>query len=380
MDAAGPSDPGTADPPPRPSVQRVPPPGDPLQLVRMVAWIGVGALLLGRFVAPALPGAVVGMAKLVRGVELVGHVLSQLFAITAIVALFLALVSTATSTIPPWMRLVGVAIGSFASLLVLGGATNTEPVPTTAALIAAGSAGAFAVLAAAASRASRVVRLPAVVLGLAGAGALVRVVRGLAYLHGAGALSAASLSTFGRVTTTISAILVGLAALLALVHIGRAARPEPQDGAREGASLWTPVTLIVLVLALVFARQAAVGTSADAGALSVLLKRASDRFMVPPEPYLRGMFRLFLGFLTPLTAAGLLAVRRVPTLGAALCLALVAADVADSPLGAITLVLSSLGILLVARSGHLLWSALVARPPSAPAAPPSDVERTRPRS
>ncbi len=140
------------------------------------------------------------------------------------------------------------------------------------------------------------------------------------------------------------------------------------------------MTLVVLVLALVFARQAAVGTSADAGVVSVLLKRASDRFMVPPEPYLRGMFRLFLGFLTPLTAAGLLAVRRVPTLGAALCLALVAADVADSPLGAITLVLSSLGILLFARSGHLLWSALVARPPSTPAAPPSDVERTLPRS
>ncbi len=187
VDAVGPTDPGTADPPPRPSVQRVPPPGDPLQLVRMVAWIGVAALLLGRFVAPALPGAVVGMAKLVRGVELVGHVLSQLFAITAIVALLIALVNTATSTIPPWMRLVGVAIGSFASLLVLGGATNTEPVPATAALIAAGSAGAFAILAAAASRASRVVRLPAVVLGLAGAGALVRVVRGLAYLHGGGA-------------------------------------------------------------------------------------------------------------------------------------------------------------------------------------------------
>ena len=373
--AVGPSDAAAVEPDSRPTVQRVPPPGDPLRLVRVVAWIGVAALIFGRFIAPALPGTVVGAARLVRGVELAGAFLSQLFAISVQIALATALVHTAASTVPPWMRLLGVALASFAAFLVLGASTDIEAVPRTAALLAAGSAGAFAILAAAASRASRVVRLPAVVLGLVGAGALVRVLRGLVYLHGAGSLSPASLASLGRGLTTTASILVGLAALLALVYIGRASRAEPQEPGRDGASLWTPVTLVVLVLAVVCARQAAAGASADAGTLSVLLKRAADRFLIQPEAHLRGPFRLFLGFLTPLTAAGLLAVRRVPTLGAALCLALVAADVADAPLGAMTLVLSSLGILLVARSGHVLWSALVARPPAAPA---RDAERAAP--
>lgn len=374
-EAVGPSDPAAVEPSTRPSVQRVPPPGDPLALVRVVAWIGVAALLVGRFIAPALPGTIVGAAGVVRGIELAGAILSQLFAICVAIALATSLVHTATSTIAPWVRLVGVALAAFASFLVLGASTNLEAVPRTAALMASGGAAAFAILAAASSRASRVARLPAVALGLVGAGALVRVLRGLVYLHGAASLPPASLASLGRGLMTVASILVGLAALLALVHIGRASRSEPQEGAREGASLWTPVTLVVLVLAVVCARQAALGASADAGTISVLLKRAADRFLIQPEAHLRGPFRLFLGFLTPLTAAALLSVRRVTTLAAALCLALVAADVADAPLGAMTLVLASLGVLLVARSGHVLWSALVARPPAVPA---RDVERAAP--
>ena len=352
-------DPGSA----RASIGKVvPPPGDPLRLLRWLAVLGVAALIVGRFVAPAVPGALVGMSRLVRAVELSGGVLSQLFAVTSMVGLSSALVHTATSTIPSWMRLVAMAVGSYAALVVLGGAATTDRVPGTPALIAAAGAGVFAIIAALASRASRVVRLPALALALVGVAAIVRAVRGLAYVHASAALAPATLLAIGRTAATVSAILIALAALLGLVYIGRSSRPEAQGNAPDRASLWSPVTLLVLVLAVVCARQAAAGATLDAGTWSVLLKRASDRFLLQPEPHLRGPFRLFLGFLTPLTAAGLLAARRVPTLGAALCLVLVAADVVDAPLGALTLTLASLGILLVARSGHVLWSALVTKP------------------
>lgn len=334
--------------------------------MQWLAILGVAALVFGRFVAPALPGSGVGMARVVRSFELLGSVLSQLFAVSLLVGLSTALIHTANTNIPPWVRLLAMTIATYAALVVVGGAATTDRAPETSALVAALGAGSFAILAALASRASRVARLAALGVGLVGAAAVVRALGGLAILHAAKLLSPSSLVTIGRTTATAGAVLVAVAVALAVVYIGRAAGPEAEPSAAARPSLWSPVTLIVLVLAIVCARQAAMGGAADAGAISVLLKRAADRFLVQPEPYMRAPIRLFLGFLTPLVAIALLTVRRVRTLTAALCLAIVAADVTDAPLGPLTLLLASLGVLLVARSGHVLWSALVARPPAAP--------------
>lgn len=353
----------------RPAGTPAKPAPDPLRIVRWLAVLGVAALVFGRFVAPALPGSGVGMARVVRSFELLGGVLSQLFAIGSMVGLSSALIHTANTNIPPWVRLFAMAIATHAALVVVGGAATTDRVPETSALIAALGAGSLAILAALASRASRVTRLAAAALGLVGAAAVVRALGGLVILHAGKLVAPPSLVTVGRVTATASVVLVALAVLVAIVYIGRAASSDPEVGAPARPPLWSPVTLLVLVLAVVCARQAVVGGSADAGAFSVFLKRAADRFLLQPEPFLNAPIRLFLGFLTPLVAIALLTVRRLRTLTAALCLAIVAADVTVAPLGPLTLTLASLGVLLVARSGHVLWSALVARPPA-----------TRPRS
>lgn len=355
--------------PERGSGQQAKPAPDPLRSIQWLAMLGVAALVLGRFLAPALPGSGVGMASMVRAFEVLGGALTQLFAVGLLVGMSRALIQTASANIPPWLRLLAMATATYAALVVVGGAATSDRGPGSSTLIAGLCAGGFAIVAALASRASRVARIAAFSLALVGAAAVARGIFGLLSLHAAKVMQAATLATIGRITATLSVVLVAGAAALSVVYIGRAARPEVDPGAAERPSLWSPWTLLVLVLAVVCARQAAIGATADAGPASVLLKRAADRFLHQPEPYMRAPIRLFLGFLTPLTAVALLTVRRVRTLSAALCLAIVAADVTDAPLGPLTLVLASLGVLLMARSGHVLWSALIARPP----APPSRV-------
>ncbi len=337
----------------------LPPKGDPLTILRWVAPFGVFALILGRFVGPAVPGVGVGMATLVRSVEVLGGAFSLSFGVALIVGLFVVLAHSTTHNVPPWMRFFGMAISAFAAFVVLVASATGERVMESAALFGSFAAGVFAILAALSARGTRIVRLPALALGLVGAAALTRSLRGLLWLYGTPLFSAVTLTSVGRVATTAATVFVGLASIFVLVYIGRNSRSEA-NSPKEGASLWTPATLVVLVLAVVCARQAAAGSSPDAGFVSIVLKRASDRFLLQPEPFVRGPLRLFLGFLTPLAAAGALSARRVPSLAAALSLVMISADVTDAPIGGAVLMLASLGILMVARSGHALWSTLVA--------------------
>jgi hypothetical protein len=347
-------------------------PLDPLRFFRWLALLGVAALILGRFVAPALPGATVGLGRAVRAFEVTGGVLSQLFAVSVIFGLSTTLIGAANSTVPAWMRLAAMGVSGYAALVVLGGAATNDHAPETSVLIAAGLSGAFAIAASLASRAARVARLPALVVGIVGASAVVRSISGLAQVHAPASVAPSSLVALGRGSATAAGLLVALALALSLVYVGRASGSQEAQPEGSRGSLWSPATIAAIALAMICAWGAIKGGSADASAASVVLKRAADRFLVRPEPYFRPPIRMFLGFLTPLAAAALLSVRRLPTLAAALCLALVAADVTDAPLGAVTLVLASLGVLLIARSGHVLWSALVARPPAGSKVPEGD--------
>jgi len=344
----------------------VPAASDPLRILPWIAVIGVTALVLGRFVAPSLPGTFVGMARTVRFVEVAGSALTQLFAASSIVGLAIALLGLANSTVPAFMRLLALSVSGWVSLMVVFGAITADRVAETPSLIGALFAGTFAVLAAIGARASPLARLPALILGLVGVSSIVRALHGFVSAEAAPLVNADALGSAGRAVATIATILVGLALLLALVQIGRSARAESEPQKPTQASLWSPASIVVLVLAVVCARQAAVGAGSDAGLASVLLKRAADRFLTQPAPHLSHAARLFLGFLTPLTAAALLFVRRMRGLTAAVALTIVAADISSAPLGAIALVLASLAVLLFARSGHVLWSALIARPPSSP--------------
>lgn len=342
---------------------------DPLRVLPWIALVAVAALVLGRFVAPSLPGAVVGMARTVRFFEVAGSALTQLFAALSLVGLAIALLGLANSTVSAFLRLLAIATSGWVALMVVFGAITADRVAEMPALVGGLFAGTLAVLAAVESRGAPVARLPALVLGLVGASSILRALFGFASLEVV-KISPAALQGIGGVVATAALSLTSLAALLALVHIGRSSRAEAASAqAPSQASLWSPASIVVLVVALVCARQAMVGASSDAGLGSVLLKRAADRFLTQPLPLFGAPARLFLGFLTPLTAIALLSVRRMRTLAAALSLAMVAADVAGAPLGAIALVLASLAVLLVARSGHVLWSALIARPPSGSRSP-----------
>lgn len=336
---------------------------DPLWWIRWLAILGSAALVLGRFIAPALPGTVAGIGRVVRVFELLGSFLTQFFALSAIFSLVFAFLGTARSDISAWIRLAGMSISGFAALLVLIGAATTDRVPGSAALVAAIAAGVFAVIAALAAfsaNATRIARLPAVALGLVGAASVVRASGGLLGLYAGRVFTTPTLVTVGRTTATIAGLLVAAALALALVYIGRSSAAADTAGPPGRAQLWSPATIAVLVLAVLCARQAVIGGAADAGFINVVLKRASDRFLVQPEPYFSVPIRMFLGFLTPILTVALLFVRRVPALTAALCLVFVAADVLVAPLGAITLMLASIAVLLVARSGHVLWSSLAA--------------------
>ncbi|MBK8253821.1 MAG: hypothetical protein IPK82_14295 [Polyangiaceae bacterium] len=335
------------------------PAGDSLRFLWWLSLLGVAALVLGRFIGPALPGSGVGMTKVVATFDVAGGTLSLLFAASTIVAAGGTLFQTVHTNLPFWIRIVGMAVSTFCALVVVGSAMTNDRAPETPALMAACGAGAFAVLCAVASFRSRVARLTSIVIGFVGLRALFRGLPGLLLVHGEKWISADTLRTQARVGSTIAQLLVGGALALAIVYTSRAPKAEAHGEPNERPSFWSPVTVFALVLAVVAARQAQLGSAPDAAALNVFLKRAADRFLVQPEPYLRVQIRMFLGFLTPLVAVGLLTVRRLKTLTAAMCLAIVAVDVTDSPIGSLTLVVAALSVTLVARSGHFLWSVLV---------------------
>ncbi|WP_437960050.1 hypothetical protein WME76_10675 [Sorangium sp. So ce119] len=331
-----------------------------LALIRPLAVLALLAMVLGRMLAPAMVGLAVGIERTAHAVELAGAGASQLFAIGAIVTAMALISAVVRSRVPYALRIAAIVAGSFVILVVLHATVQRVPdlsaalIGVSAAILALGSAW----------EALRVpfMRPVAAALGLVGASALVRLTGVLlavwANERGSKALAGATSSV-----ATAAFALDALAVLTATVALGarRDARSRDAEQPRPGPRLVSPLSLAALASALLATRAALAGAAEDASIVETLFRRALDRLLTRPAPVVPLSMQLFAAALSVVVVAlALIAPPRLPALGGALALLLVARSAPEVPLGALSLVIAALCVALASRDERGFWAAMLA--------------------
>ncbi|AGP36160.1 hypothetical protein [Sorangium cellulosum] len=354
---------GRASSPARPPLGGLP----VLRLIRPLAVLALLAMILGRMLAPAMVGLAVGIERAARTVELAGAGASQLFAIGAIVTAMALIGAVVRSRVPYALRIAAIVAGSFVILVVLHATVQRVPdlsaalIGVSAAILAVGSAW----------EALRVpfMRPVAAALGLVGASALVRLTGVLLAVwandRGSKALAGATSSV-----ATAAFALDALAVLVATVALGAGREARPREAEPPRPRLVSPLSLAALASALLATRAALAGASDDASVVEALVRRALDRLLTRPAPVVPLSMQLFAAALAVVVVAlALIAPPRLPALGGALALLLVARSAPEVPLGALSLVIAALCVALAARDERGFWAAVLAtereRPSSA---------------
>lgn len=354
-----------------------------LGLVRYLAALAVLAALLGRALGPSWAGIAVGMDRLIRAMEVVGGLATQLFAMAATVVAMAEILVLTRIHIAIFLRVTLIAIAG--SAIIIGLSASAMRVPELPLAVVGTGVAVIALASAWDARRAPFTRPAAAILALIAAGALVRLA-GVALAFMAASRASAPLAAAARGVAT-GAFILDACALFGVMAVVAAA----------GKKVASPLTTLALVLAFLATRQAMVGAADDAGVVSLLIRRAADRLLTRPEPFLPAPVQVFVGFLALFAAAAVVFVRgQVPALAGVLALALVARGSADMPLGALVLIIASMSLVLAARDDRGLWAAITAseardgragdrageaRAPSAPPAelPPAADDRERDR-
>ncbi len=345
-----------------------------LRLVWPLAALALGATILGRMVAPAAVGVAVGTGLLVRALEIAGDVLSQLFAVFAVCVGAALLGAMARSHAPYALRIGAILAGSFVMLIVLH--ATIERVPGSSSALIGVLAAALAIGAAWDAWRAPFARPAALVVGLTGAGALIRLM-GVALAIRAADAPSPGLAGPARGFATAAFVVDGLSILVAVAALA----PRRRAAAEEGSPLplASPLVLLALVLSFLAARQGLAGGREDAGTVDLIVRRALDRLLARPAPLFPIGAQLFAAALALLAALVLLAARReVAALAGALALALVARSAPDAPLGALSLVIAATGLALAARDDRGLWAAILSRAPAKPVTPATNTPSSPP--
>ncbi|WP_437650090.1 hypothetical protein [Sorangium sp. So ce362] len=329
-----------------------------LRLIRPLAVLALLAMLLGRMLAPAMVGLAVGIERAAHAVELAGAGASQLFAIGAIVIAMALIGAVVRSRVPYALRIAAIVAGSFVILVVLHATARRVPdlsaalIGVSAAILALGSAW----------EALRVpfMRPVAAALGLVGASALVRLTGVLLAVvandRGSKALASATSSV-----ATAAFALDALAVLVATVALGARREARPRDAEQPRPRLVSPLSLAALASSLLVTRAALAGAADDASMLEALIRRALDRLLTRPAPVVPLSMQLFAAALSVVVVAlALIAPPRLPVLGGALALLLVARSAPEVPLNALSLVIAALCVALAARDERGFWAAVLA--------------------
>ncbi|WP_437802079.1 hypothetical protein [Sorangium sp. So ce693] len=329
-----------------------------LALIRPLAVLALLAMILGRMLAPAMVGLAVGIERAVHTIELAGAGASQLFAIGAIVVAMALISAVVRSRVPYALRIGTIVAGSFVILVVLHATVQRVPdlsaalIGVSAAILALGSAW----------EALRVpfVRPVAAALGLVGASALVRLAGVLLAVwandRGSKALAGATSSV-----ATAAFALDALAVLTATVALGAGREARPREAEPPRPRLVSPLSLVALASALLATRAALAGAADDASMVEALFRRALDRLLTRPAPVVPLSIQLFVAALSVvIVALALVAPPRLPALGGALALLLVAGSAPEVPLGALSLVIAALCVALAARDERGFWAAVLA--------------------
>jgi len=330
-----------------------------LRPVRAIAALALLAMLLGRAVAPSLPGVTVGIDTVVEVTGFVASSLAQLFAIVATMLAMAQIVTVARSreiSLP--VRIPSVVLGGLVILVALS-AAGTQ-LPDFYYSIIGFSAATLAIIAGADGVRMRQARIPALAVGLAGLASMIRLAAvGLAMYSVDRGLP--DIGQWARVAATGT---FALDALLVVVACGWAATRS-----RRMAS---PLVLMCFALAM-FATRAALSSPDEATPLFVLAARAGSRLVPRPGSLAPYQVEVFVAVLGVLIAMAVLVARgQIPALAGALSLALVVRSSAEVPLLGVALVVASLSAVLGARDMHGMWATLLATRREPPVSTPAD--------
>ncbi len=331
-----------------------------LRFVPIAAALAALALVLGHVTAPAVQG-VIANGALVRVIDVAGALVSQVFVIMSLPIAARAVLTAARGRAGNVLRASAIALGGFVIATCFRAAY--EVVSNVAAIGLGVASSLLGIIAAASAFRAPFARSPAVLLGLASAASIVRLVAmGLATL-GTGA-TAMSLGVASRAIGVLGALLSVLVLSGALVWIASRSQKAPEPGEPSRPSAVSPATVLVLVLALAATMRAIAGRADEASRGAVFFARAADRLAWRPSPGASSLWT-FASFVGPIAAivvlVGLLRGsdrRAPPAVVASVVLILVGHASMDVPAGAIAMMIASLSLALAAHDQRGLWRSL----------------------
>jgi len=299
-------------------------------MLRAFALIALAGAVIGRALAPALPGSRAGIGLWIAIFDRSAAVLAQLTCVFGfLIVTRLLLSGLRERKLGITYRLLALPLAAASATLVL--ASGREALPPHFTLGVAASSAIVALASAAHALSSARTRAVGLVLGLAGTAALVFAVARLMSIN-ASERALASLFDTSRSIATFGFVLD--IATMAIAALWLASRRW----------LRLAVTLsVLLTIAALFAWNAARSTTYDQALWQVLLARTLDELVRHPAPLVPLFVRHAVEVLALMTAGALLLARpRALPLQTALALTLMSRASTDIPLFALLLLVAAL--------------------------------------
>jgi hypothetical protein len=297
---------------------------------RPLVWIALVATLLGRVLAPALPGSHSGIARWIVISERAAAFATQLLVLLGtLIGMRLVVVTLRLRTLPLWYRLLATAAGAAVLVLAIGAAAL--PLQPDVALVLGVSSAATAIGAAVIAARPVAYRAAGLIVGLQGLAALVQLGARLIALRA----SEQALTNWYQAARGVAtlAFLLDVACLgIALAWLSRA-RPL------RATKLIAPLCLIAALLSW----AALAGTYFGAPVWQVIAARGLAELTRAPMPFVLPALRYLVEVLALLVAAAIAASRSGSrTLQTSLALALLSRASSDIPALGLLLLLAAL--------------------------------------
>ena len=292
--------------------------------------VGLAALvasLVGRAVAPALPGTSAGLGALISGVEQLSGFATQFMAVMGVSTCVRLLLSTLHS---PSRSFRSVAILSSTAALPIVISASSRHLATSWLIALVGLSAALGIVAARPALRVSQSRAAGLILLTVTLGSLVSAFARVLALYASQELEA-ELFGMARAVATAGLLLDVLSVLLAAVWVARRWR--------FGAALAAGLASLAMLVVWVGSHSAA---PADGEGWARFAARALVSLTAYPEPFVASGLRYFVEIYALLVASVALWLRRPPGVGEALCFALLARVSGDVPSCALMLMLAAL--------------------------------------
>lgn len=290
--------------------------------VLMVGFWALVATVLGRGLAPALPGSTAGIGPLIVGVEQLGAFASQFMAVMGVATCIRLLLATIECRSYLFRPVAIITCAAALPIIISSSSRHLAPAWLMALMALSAALALVAslpVLRAEHSRAAGLVLLTVTCGSIVSAAGRIIAIYASHHVHASLFSLARGIATAGLLLDTISVVLVAFWL----------------------ARRWRYGIVLVVALWSAAAVTAWSGTQPH-GATSLVVERALTALTAHPDPFIGSGFRYFVELCAILFGAVTLWFQAPTAMGAALCFALLARVSGDVPLCALMLILAAL--------------------------------------